>query len=353
MSCVSKVDGIGSSCCGPSIEINLLKWKDCDTLDKKIGFILGRSINYTVSTVSTVANKTAKILHLSAAAELFFRVFKTVVSKLIQVIRQVAIAAFNGLKKVLKPVYEFADRVLFSRLRSIFARAGSKSTPPTPPSTATPGEPSRICQLCSTLKSVSVRIGRACLTGLRASFRAAKAISNRTIVPFYNHVVCPLSRKAFEFIKGPGLNAAKTAADWTVVPFFNRVVKPVFKKISSVTATTFNAAYTNVAKVVKPVLNRTVVPLYTRVISPSLKAVGNIFWGTISGCFGKKEAKPVEDKEQTIAKDANESIANIVTQDGITPAEEMPFDLVDFGPKKFINLAIANNAIEENKNNSQ
>lgn len=62
----------GSSC-GSCVSLKLLEWKDCDTVGKVIGFVLGRTLNFIVFDGGRCLHHVVQLLYLDKVSNYFFR----------------------------------------------------------------------------------------------------------------------------------------------------------------------------------------------------------------------------------------------------------------------------------------
>lgn len=254
---------VSSECCSKKIdfEIPLLKWEDCNTLGKKIGYVAGRSINYVVSSAINLSSKAAKVLHLNEVTQFFKKT-----------IRSACNTAYNSIEKV--------ARSASKAIRSVFVNDVTKKMVNwTYDNVVTP--------LNNTIKKV-------------ANSALAESVYNGYCK------VKQATRSALNFLCTEGKKALKTLADWTIIPLYNKVLSPVGKRINSFASNCLKCSKptrvrrprnpTCCQKSMQKLVDWTVVPLYNRVLSPIGTTLKDIGYGLISGSVKPKEEKKEEEK---------------------------------------------------------
>lgn len=195
-----------------SLEINLLKWSECDTIGKKIGYIAGSAINSFVSTSFNLADKTIKLLHLDEILRFVTAKVKLVISKIIQNVQPIAKNIFT--------------ESLYLKLFQIFKK---------------------------------------CLT---SSQKILKTLADWSIIPLYNHVLLPLKNQIDKVVNAISLNCnfknkaqmesqpvdtrcnalfvqiMEKVKQWVMVPLFKHVIKPVADIASDICHGIFSGCFT-------------------------------------------------------------------------------------------------------------
>ncbi len=173
--------------CGSSFSIKILSWKECDTISKKIGFIVGQSLNFMFEVMTTGCRlllKTIRILRIDKLFEVFFKAIKGISNKLYNL----TVSIF---KTFLKPIFinkltkKIADitKKICTSINDIIIKAFF---------TQKPGDP----VLCSSSSSSRVKQDSK-ISGIFKRFlnfirTILKSVYDWTWVPLYNHILSPI-----------------------------------------------------------------------------------------------------------------------------------------------------------------
>lgn len=190
--------------CGCSCSIKILSWSECDTISKKIGFIIGKSINLlsslfskTYELVLKIPSKTIEILYIDKLYDLFHTIIHKITKKMKCFIE-------NFFENCLKPVYNWTLSPLYNRVLSpIFSKINDfriylcnaifKSNISNETTTSD-------CKISNIFNSIS--------NGL-------KIINDWTLNPLWNRIIVPLS-------------------NWTVKPVWDKILVPIFNSIGDI-----------------------------------------------------------------------------------------------------------------------
>jgi len=249
-SCSSKV----------KFEIQLLKWSECDTIGKQIGYIAGRSINTVVSTTINIAERTVKVLHLDDISRYAIKVMKSTCN-------------WAG-ENIVKPMNSCIKNVA----KSIFTQ-------------------SRLENAAKIYDQGVKKLGSFC----KSCYNGLKTLADWTIVPLNKNVLSPLIRKIDSMIDRL----------FTKLGLYFRRNQEYAPGQGPETKKRMNCNCCKLCiKTLKTISNWTIVPLYNHVISPVGRTLCDIAYGAFSGCFkpkteDKKKPEPIEDD---LNKDYKENI---------------------------------------------
>lgn len=162
----------GSVIVAKKLPLQLLKWEECDTVGKKIGFVIGSAINWTVLTTDKIINKAVQIFHLDAAGRFCLRILKSI---------------REGITSCVKK--------LWNAISPYFKRTTIRPVGPEKVQVRPEGFSSKITQFIinllkkihNFLSPIFSKIGGYAADGIRK----CKPIADWIIVPLYNHVLTP------------------------------------------------------------------------------------------------------------------------------------------------------------------
>ncbi|MFI5344731.1 MAG: hypothetical protein ACHQUC_11005 [Chlamydiales bacterium] len=178
-SSVSSFEGSieGSVIVAKKLPIHLLKWEECDTVGKKIGFVVGSAINWTVLTTDKIINKAVQIFHLDTIGRFCLRILKSI-----------------------REVVSSCVKKIWGTISPHFNRTTLRPIGPGKVHVKPEGFSSKIQQvIVDTLKSIYDffapifnKISDHVKDGIEKCKPTFRKIADWTIVPFYDHVLSPV-----------------------------------------------------------------------------------------------------------------------------------------------------------------
>ena len=241
-------DSCGSGCgigCGSSFSVTIIKWKDCDTIGKKIGFVFSNVIkNPTIWIFNKISSG------FSHASRGISRVIKTLC------IDKITNTFYKAIKGICTKLYNLSKSIFQNIIKPIFINKFTR--------------------------------------------KAVDLTKTYLIDPARRFV-----KKVFEFVK----NIFSKIYEKTLKPLFNKKVisceASKESKIGEYTKKCFNAIKTALKTILKPIWRWTAVPFYNRVLTPIGRIIGDIFIGVIGGWNNEIERTDKE-KEKKLDTDAND-----------------------------------------------
>lgn len=287
----------GSSCIKGSacVKINLRQWKDCDTLALKIGFIVGKSIQFVVVHTINLAAKAVKVLRLNKLPSLVGTCIRTtgrLTSSGYQKIKDGVKASWEALSelKIVKSGTSFVNSTM-EKLKPIFLRIKQA-----------------LNSVFQAILSFCSKISTCCLNG-DESLVAKKGTTPNGQTPKTVTTQNNFLALAGKFVCNTlGKCKAFAGSAWNLFDFY--AVKPAYNRIiellnrtvfSSLSARITGLSPKNsvisakVWKSVKVVNNWTLKPLFNHVVKPGLTACVQVLDGLCGGVFAKRNAE----KEKT------------------------------------------------------
>lgn len=268
---------IEDSCSGKKIYIPT--WDDCDTLDKKIGYIVGKIVNLTCSLVETGINNTIKILqfcHLDKITRCCLDILKKG--------KELLYAIIDKITEFTIPLFDF---LLKNSLSVFFYEISKKFVVMLKAETS------------DLIHFVFVKI-------LRQNISIP--FFRKIIKPIYNYIFEPLVKKiadCFSFLNLRG-NFKQRVSSSSSETLFSKIIKRgadfidyLFIKIlyQKILIPIFKPIGKKAWVLIKFLFNWTIKPLFNWVIFPCLETIYNIFFGITAGIFDKNnKEKP---KKQT------------------------------------------------------
>lgn len=280
-----------------SFEVNFLKWEDCDTVGKKIGYIVGRSINFMVSTGCSLFNKVTGILPFGKVGNLFATAFKWTTTTASYYLKRMYQISTNCIRSIFinnttKSLAENVRKWILNPLSSCISKIKQFATYLWN-NALSPLHKKVITPIFNCLKSIVTKIMRLAGKGIlyfsRLCLKVCKSIANWTVVPLYKNLLSPLMKKIGMFIS----QKIKSAYHSKCRQSITKVISQVTSKIWSVVKTTFNW---------------TVKPFFNRLVTPCFSGACDLVWGIFSGCC-ITQAKKTErvEKEDNLTSDSEET----------------------------------------------
>jgi hypothetical protein len=247
-------------------QVNYRQWKDCNTLSLKIGYIVGNTIRFAVSNTSYIIKKAVQIFHLDQAAQLFMKTFKWSANKFLKGSSIVINSAIKGIKAIVNSTN--------SKIKNSSNCSGS---------TNINAKTKKVTGLFSTVKSLSFK-----------TYNVLKTISNWTIVPLYNRVLCPVGRFVFDLLKKSQPYCAKGLKGlnkFILIPLYQHVLSPLALKLKNLAYNIISKGVEFLGKVLPPVANKTIKPLFNHVLKPVFISIFDVLDGLAGGLFSNRTKK--------------------------------------------------------------
>ncbi|NGX48835.1 MAG: hypothetical protein K940chlam5_00427 [Candidatus Anoxychlamydiales bacterium] len=185
---VGSGSGISSDSCMVGCgSIKVISWKECDTISKKIGFVVGQSLNFMFEVMTSgyrLLLKTIRILRIDKVFEVFCKVIKGISKKLYNLTVSIFKTFIKPIfiNKLTKKIVDITKKICTS-INDIIIKAFF---------TQKPGDP----VLCSSVSSSRVKqdskiskIFKKFLTFIKTIF---SSINKWTLLPLYNHILSPV-----------------------------------------------------------------------------------------------------------------------------------------------------------------
>lgn len=256
-------DDFRSSSSIKTSSIQLMEWKDCDTIDKKIGFIIGRSIKLVFETFQSlweggwkIINFVVQSLPIDKITKAVSHYFGIAYSNVCHYVGKLANAFFNSLSfvynhqltkdsinwisikaawlkgNIIDPVLEFIVR----KVKLIFKKIDKHILTP-------------IQEYCCKKKpeiKEEIESKPNCLT----------AFLERTVIPFYKETISPklqvIGTLFMEKILSPVCSVGKklfvSGLDYVIVPVLKKCIIPGIETICNVTVAALGGVFTQPTK---------------------------------------------------------------------------------------------------------
>lgn len=269
------------------LHIELLKWEECDTAGKKIGFYVGSGINWAVLTTDKAIRKAVQVLHLDAVARFCLRILNSIkknvtlgINKIMNLLIRprttiVLESSVRPGRVVVRPKNQLIQSIveLLQKIKHFFS------------------------PLCSKVSNFSKVVWNNLMDGIEKCKPTFNKIADKIIVPFNDKVLCPIRKYVLEALK-ICKEALRTFKNRTLIPFYQNTLTPVGQKISRFFREAINRYSKPCGEALKKIADWTIVPLYNHVLSPAGTFLKDFFNGVLGGGLGKKDdkSKPVQAK---------------------------------------------------------
>lgn len=263
-----------SSFRGETLSIALppaLEWKDCDTVDKQIGFIIGQGFPFCLTKIGEGISFTIKVCHLDDAARACIRIFADAMYGICSSIQSLVTSLWDSVKPLLTAIYKRMPSIS-CRSEVIVGRFPSSHSC------------KRVSELCNRFFS-AIRIGITALYNTVSPYFPETHVILDAIARLCQPVIQMITA-VFQTISDAIAqisNHLKTRLDTLsqrLAPYFNEVRD--FLVVCAEKCIAFANLFFDYVLV--PLNQHLFSPLYTYVLSPIGTVVSNFTYALLSGC---------------------------------------------------------------------